>query len=87
MTTFEIFRNFYYRAFSSDVTAALLVYQDKNFYTNMTANFSVVLIPGKCVQTFYIQNLNIWIKYVVKMFACFAISNKRLFHAWIPRDH
>ena len=43
-----------YRAFSFYVMAAMLLYQDKiilnifflNVYTNMAANFFVVLIPG-----------------------------------------
>ena len=49
-----------YRAFACDVMAAMLVYLDKRIlniffwkYTNMAANFFVVLIPRDWVKTLY----------------------------------
>ena len=53
-------RLFLYRAFACDVMAAMLVYLDKRIlniffwkYTNMAANFFVVLIPRDRVKTLY----------------------------------
>ena len=49
-----------YRVFACDVMAAMLVYLDKRIlniffwkYTNMAANFFVVLIPRDWVKTLY----------------------------------
>ena len=52
----------HYRVFACDVIAAMLVYLDKRIlniffwkYTNMAANFFVVLIPKDWVKTLYCQ--------------------------------
>ena len=57
---FENVNSKFYRAFACDVMAAMLVYIDKRIlniffwkYTNMAANFFVVLIPRDWVKTLY----------------------------------
>lgn len=49
-----------YRAFSYDVTAVLLKYQDEILferYTNMAVNFFVVLTPRDRVKMLYSDNM------------------------------